>query len=216
MAGVKIAAAASGGSAEIAGPPSSSANTVLKLPSDTGSAGQVLKVKSANHSATNAELEWAADAGGKILQVLSVHQAGVDSSTSTSWADTANMTLNITPATGSKVLIMFCGCLGHTDNTGMKFRIARVKSGTTTYHGVATSSEMSMISYTGSSDPTNQIYHQSFHHVDATPGGDGSTAITYKLQWKIDSGTIYLGRDDTGSIAQYAGANEWTLMEVGA
>ena len=62
MAGIKIAAAANGGSAEIAGPPSSSANTVLKLPADTGSAGQVLKVKSANHSATNAELEWAADA----------------------------------------------------------------------------------------------------------------------------------------------------------
>lgn len=60
MSGVKIAAAANGGSAEIAGPPDSSANTVLKLPADTGSAGQVLKIKSANHSTTNAELEWAA------------------------------------------------------------------------------------------------------------------------------------------------------------
>ena len=58
MAGVKIAAAANGGSAEIAGPPSSSANTVLKLPADTGSAGQYLKVATANHSSTNAELEW--------------------------------------------------------------------------------------------------------------------------------------------------------------
>ena len=64
MAEVKITAATNGGSAAIAGPPSSSANTVLKLPADTGSAGQVLKVKSANHSATNAELEWAADSGG--------------------------------------------------------------------------------------------------------------------------------------------------------
>lgn len=64
MAGIKIAAAANGGSAEIAGPPDSSANTVLKLPADTGSAGQVLKVKSDNHSATNAELEWAADSAG--------------------------------------------------------------------------------------------------------------------------------------------------------
>ena len=73
-----------------------------------------------------------------------------------------------------------------------------------------------MTSYTGSSDPTNQIYHQSFHHLDATPGGDGSTVITYKLQWKMASGTIYLGRDDTGSISEYAGGNEWTLMEVGA
>ena len=42
----------------------------LKLPSTTGSAGQVLKVASANHSATNAELEFGADTGGKILQVV--------------------------------------------------------------------------------------------------------------------------------------------------
>lgn len=72
MAGVKIAAAANGGSAEIAGPPDSSANTVLKLPADTGSAGQVLAVASANHSGTNAELEWvdkdAASTGRKILE----------------------------------------------------------------------------------------------------------------------------------------------------
>ena len=156
----------------------------------------------------------AAMPAGSVIQVLSVVQAGVDSSTSTSWADTANMTLNITPQTDSKILIQFSGCVGHTDNTAMKFRIARVKGGTTTYHGAASSSEMTMMAYTGSSDPTNQIYHQNFHHMDAAPGGDGSTQITYKLQWKIDSGTIYLGRDDTGSVAQYAGGNSWTLTEI--
>ena len=151
---------------------------------------------------------------GSIIQVVTVHQSGVDSSTSTSWADTANMTANITPQTDSDVIIQFCGCLGHTDNTGMKFRIARVIGGTTTYHGAADSAEHTMVSYTGSSDPTNQIYHQSFYHIDTNPGGDGSTQITYKLQWKIDSGTIYLGRDDTGSVSTYAGGNSWTLMEI--
>ena len=156
----------------------------------------------------------AAMPAGSVIQVLSVVQAGVDSSTSTSWADTANMTLNITPQTDSKILIQFSGCVGHTDNTAMKFRIARVKGGTTTYHGAASSSEMTMMAYTGSSDPTNQIYHQNFHHMDAAPGGDGSTQITYKLQWKIDSGTIYLGRDDTGSVAQYGGGNSWRLTEI--
>ena len=64
MAGeVQYSAESGGGSAAFVGPPSSSANTKLKLPADTGSAGEVLTVKSANHSATNAELEWAA-AGG--------------------------------------------------------------------------------------------------------------------------------------------------------
>ena len=37
-------------------------DVTLKLPSTTGSAGQILKVASANHSSTNAELEFAAAA----------------------------------------------------------------------------------------------------------------------------------------------------------
>ena len=43
-----------------------SSDVTLKLPSTTGSAGQVLKVASANHSSTNAELEFAADTSGKF------------------------------------------------------------------------------------------------------------------------------------------------------
>ena len=43
-----------------------SADITLKVPSTTGSAGQVLSVATANHSATNAELEWAAGGGGSV------------------------------------------------------------------------------------------------------------------------------------------------------
>ena len=58
MGEILVKAESGGGSAAFIGPPSSSANTKLKLPADTGAAGKVLAVKSANHSATNAELEW--------------------------------------------------------------------------------------------------------------------------------------------------------------
>ena len=55
----------SGNGTVINGPAANpSADITLKVPSTTGSAGQVLKVASANHSSTNAELEWAADSGG--------------------------------------------------------------------------------------------------------------------------------------------------------
>ena len=163
----------------------------------------------------------AAGAGGKVLQVLSVNKTDTTSSTSTSYADISGITLNITPQTNSKVLIQFCYCFGHTNNEGGAIRIARVKGGTTTYLATADTAGYNgvndtMVSYAGSSDSTNQIYHQGFHHLDATPGGDGSTQITYKLQWRISSGTIYLGRDDTGSISEYAGGNEFTLMEIAA
>ena len=129
MSGVKIAAAANGGSAEIAGPPDSSANTVLKLPADTGSAGQVLKIKSANHSATNAELEWAADQGGKILQVKSASMLDQQSTTADSsdvsgddrlkfhtWGTLiTGLSISITPADNdNKILIMYDVALGST------------------------------------------------------------------------------------------------------
>tara|TARA_R100000734_G_scaffold6489_1_gene5457 strand:+ start:197 stop:1075 length:879 start_codon:yes stop_codon:yes gene_type:complete len=47
-----------------------SADITLKLPSTTGSAGQVLTVATANHSSTNAELEFATASGG-ISDVVS-------------------------------------------------------------------------------------------------------------------------------------------------
>jgi hypothetical protein len=76
MGEILVKAESGGGSAAFIGPPSSSADTKLKLPADTGSAGQVLKVKSANHSATNAELEWGADAGGEVVKIRTVRDGG--------------------------------------------------------------------------------------------------------------------------------------------
>ena len=163
----------------------------------------------------------AAGVGGKVLQVQSVNKTDTTSYTGTSFADISGITLNITPQTNSKVLIQFCYAFGHDNNEGGAIRIARVKGGTTTYLAVADTAGYNgvndtMTSYTGSSDPSNQIYHQGFHHLDQNVGGDGSTQITYKLQWRIGSGTIYLGRDSTGSISEYAGGNEFTLMEIAA
>ncbi len=59
MASIKLKHA-SGNSTILHSPAANPTNDVtLKLPSTTGSAGQVLKVASANHSSTNAELEFA-------------------------------------------------------------------------------------------------------------------------------------------------------------
>ena len=83
-----------------------SADITLKLPSTTGSAGQVLKVASANHSSTNAELEFAADSGGKLLQVVSHVAPSSFTSTSTSTSDVSNMSKAITPtAASSKIKV---------------------------------------------------------------------------------------------------------------
>ena len=163
----------------------------------------------------------ASGVGGKALQVLSVNKTDTTSYTGTSFADISGITLNITPQTNSKVLIQFSYAYGADNIAGGSVRIARVKSGTTTYLAVADTAgydgvSSSITSYVGGNDHSNQIYHQAFHHLDASPGGDGSTQITYKMQWRIGSGAIYLGRDSTGSISEYAGGNEFTLTEFAA
>lgn len=86
-----------------------SSDVTLKLPSTTGSAGQVLKVASANHSATNAELEFGADVGGKLLQVVPHEKTGGSFTyTSTSKIDVTGMSKAITPtAASSKIKVTF-------------------------------------------------------------------------------------------------------------
>ena len=85
-----------------------SADITLKLPSTTGSAGQGLKVASANHSSTNAELEFAADTGGKLLQVVSHDLSSSFTTTATSTTDVTGFSKAITPtAAGSKIKVTF-------------------------------------------------------------------------------------------------------------
>ena len=65
MAAIKLKHASGNGTILNSPAANPSADVTLKLPSTTGTAGQVLSVASANHSATNAELEFAA-VGGKF------------------------------------------------------------------------------------------------------------------------------------------------------
>ena len=108
MASIKLKHA-SGNSTILNSPAANpSSDITLKLPSTTGSAGQVLKVASANHSSTNAELEFGADTGGKLLQVVTTNLSSSFSTTSTSAVDVTGYNLSITPtAASSKIKVNF-------------------------------------------------------------------------------------------------------------
>ena len=68
--GVKLKHASGNGTVLGAPAANPSADITLKAPSTTGSAGQVLAVASANHSSTNAELEWVANSAGTGRKIL--------------------------------------------------------------------------------------------------------------------------------------------------
>jgi|TARA_R100000479_G_scaffold169658_1_gene111566 hypothetical protein len=98
-----------------------SADVTLKLPSTTGSAGQVLKVASANHSATNAELEFAAaGASGKILNVVPNNQTFTSNVTTASTTFTnLTSTLNtfITPSSSSSKIFVIMSAPIYASNS---------------------------------------------------------------------------------------------------
>jgi len=99
MSGVKIKAAAGGGSTELQGPASTADNTVLKLPSNIV-ADQFLTTDS------NGAMSWAEAGGGKILQLqYATTTTGQKTHTADIW-EARTPTVSITPSsTTSKILI---------------------------------------------------------------------------------------------------------------
>lgn len=94
-----------------------SSDVTLKLPSTTGSAGQVLKVASANHSATNAELEFATPAASWV------HAAEVTLPTN---ASTVTLTGVPDGASHIRYLIRFMSFAGVAQT---KFRVQKSTTG---------------------------------------------------------------------------------------
>jgi hypothetical protein len=132
----------------------------------------------------------AGDGLGVINQVVTTAKTDTTSTTSSSFVDISGMTLDIEPiATTSKVLIMVqtwvCG--GSTAN--QPINLLR----DSTVIGVADTSADYTIPFRQSDDGQNQyrMFNLTTTFVDS-PSTSSST--TYKLQWKTNSGTLYLNR----------------------
>lgn len=155
-----------------------------------GTTGQLLT----KASGTDLDFSWASPAGGgKILQVVQGTYSTTVSTTSTSYV-TTNLTASITPsASTSKILIHYALVANNGgDNTRTTIYRGTVGSGTNlgTTNGFATAKNANTAS-------------SSYLDSPAT-----TSATTYTIAGKVDSGTAYFFDGDTrGTII---------LMEVGA
>ena len=165
----------------------------------------------------------ASGVGGKALQYKQYQAVGSYSTTSTSWASISSDFEFDLPnvATNANVLIHFTATKGTTTTDVVQFKIVRTKGGTSTDLGMNTTNDhagrsATMMDYIGG-DMSNQIYPTTFSWWDMDPGGDGSTTITYKIQWKANSGqTIYLGQSSPASIQQRSGGTQAYVVEYAA
>ena len=164
-------------------------------------------------SVTSATL--ASGAGGKILQVVQNHVSEklyVDCATE-SFGSFSELNTSITPASGSKVLIQ--GWLNVGASAGMTVFI-KLRRGSTDLSIADAAGSRRRGTASGNVISVSGSQAVPFSFLDASPGGDGSTTINYKLQWAINSGTAYLGQSSPVSIIQRAGGIQFYVMEIGA
>ena len=135
---------------------------------------------------------------GKILQVVQGTTATEVSSTSQTMAD-SGLTASITPATGSKVLIFVNQVMrqyrdrSSTNNQGFGVNILR--GSTIILSSKKNDNNHYNDFYLSHHNVNNVVLRHTMNYLDASPGGDGSTSITYKTQFACsltdDSGQVW-------------------------
>ena len=175
-----------------------------------GTSGKVLTTKGSGQNPT-----WETAVGGKIGQVIVNTVTARQSSTSSSWQDIpGGFQPSITPsATSSKILWQYHLQLTNGNHYG-KVRILYGDDSflTTSAIGDASGSRLRVTSgniYSAGDEAS----HISMMGIDSP---NTTSATTYKLQWRMSGGELYLNRSKSDS-----DNNEWstsistiTLMEV--
>ena len=156
---------------------------------------------------------------GKILQVVSTTKTSTASTTSATFADISGMSVTLTPQSGTKVFVTCDLQMGAEDNSYGGFKLLR--DSTAIGLGTEGTGNMSNITF-------GDTFRGSFqfrvtaggYQILDTHGANGSTAVTYKLQWAslYDTRTIYLNRPYNADNNTYNifGSSTITAMEVAA
>lgn len=150
-------------------------------------------------------IKWAAPAaGGKLLQVVNATTSTQITTTSATFVD-GGLTATITPTSAtSKILVLFTQAfylLRSTDQCAAGYQILRNATS-----AISTDVEAFYVYVGTGANAAQRRDHATVHFMDSPAS---TSALTYKVQWKVGSSTLILqpGIPDTSSI---------TLMEIGA
>ena len=154
---------------------------------------------------------------GKILQVIQAYKQDTTSTTSSSFTDISGMTVSITPSSASnKVLVtaMFSA-------TGADVLYVALTTGDGTpiiqASGSGYNEKPAVAIYAGGNSSGESWYGNQMNTVVKLDSPNTTSAVTYKLRWRVNSGTGYLNRNnDMGSQYNNAVASTITVMEVAA
>lgn len=220
MSSVKVTADSGGGTVALKAPSSttSNADVVLTLPVDDGTASQYLQTNGSG------ALSWATVSTGKILQVKSTTKTDTTSvDTANSFADISGMSVTLTtPGSGTKALVRFDLQISGTDNFYGAVRLLRGSTdiciGDAITNYTRATSMLTDIALSSGHGPY-KLWSVTNEFLD-THGADGSTDVTYKLQWREtrSSDTIWLNKTVAGDLgdSNISTASTITAMEIAA
>jgi len=136
---------------------------------------------------------------GKVLQVVSATKSDVFATTSTSFTDVTGLSVSITPSsTSNKILVLSSIVFGHDARfSGGHLQLNRGSSALETYN----------LNFNG--DYTDNRSMASFNYLDSP---SSTSAQTYKIQVKADTGNLGINRSDAGSADR--GDSTITVMEI--
>ena len=154
-----------------------------------------------------------------IIQVKSTTKTDTTSRSNTNttvdFADITGMSVSITPKTGSKVFVQAMLGIGATVNYNTNVRLVRGSTAICVGDEAGDRARSTQQGFRESS--TANITTVCISFLDTSPGGDGSTAITYKVQWDGENaGTMYLNTS-AGNLDRYdqaRTASTITVMEI--
>ena len=159
--------------------------------------------------------------GGAMKQLKSTTKTDVASTDSASYVDISGMSVTLTPSSGTKVYVTYHIVAGGA--TGYGYGIQLLRDSTAIGNGDQYNANNYYASRGGFLTINGAYFHggnMDFGFLD-THGADGSTAVTYKLQWMSPyQQYIYLNRSHSGSgnttnESNYL-ASTITVMEVAA
>ncbi len=185
---IKLNVASGGGSFSLQAPSSSSNNRVITLPDIAD--GTLLTNQSTGL--------------GKVLQVIQSTLTSQATHASSSLGD-LGLSASITPQTNSKVLALVEIQASVDYKTNRGYGIALLRGSSSVYTDPL---DYTVHGNTNASVGDGRV-KSNWHILDSSPGGDGSSSLTYKIQVKTHGGR---------QIVYSEGGNQCslTLIEVGA
>jgi hypothetical protein len=149
---------------------------------------------------------------GAVLQVISVSELSTFSTSSSSYVDVTNMSIAITPSSASSKIFITFFAQGTTSasDTG---HIRLNKAGSALFIGTTSSSRQSATVGITDGSGLSTVANLSFSYLDSP---NTTSATTYKITMRANTGTAYLGRSQVdGDAAGYPRTpTSFTVMEI--